>query len=46
MANRNLLKEMFRKLESSDYEFYFNSFNTDFDKESDKSCSENIFHFE
>ena len=34
---------MFRKLESSDDEFYFDSFDTDFDKESDNICSDNIF---
>ena len=42
MAKINSLKEVFRELESSDDEFYFDSFNTDFNKESDTICSENI----
>ena len=33
---------MFRELESSEDEFYIDSFTTDFDKESDNICSENI----
>ena len=40
MAKRNFLKEVFRELESSDDEFSFDSFNTDFDKESDNICSD------
>ena len=43
MAERNLLKEVFCELEISDDEIYFGSFNTEFDKESDNICSENIF---
>ena len=42
MAKTNLLKEVFREFKSSDDEFYSNSFNTDFDKETDNICSENI----
>ena len=33
---------MFHELERSGDEFYFDSFNTYFDKESDNICSENI----
>ena len=40
MVKRNLLKEEFPELESSDVEINFDSYNTDFDKESDNICSE------
>ena len=42
MAKSNVLKEVFRELESNDGEFYFDTFNTDFDKESFNICSKNI----
>ena len=42
MVKRNLLKEEFPELESSDVEINFDSYNTDFDKESDNICSEYI----
>ena len=39
----NLLKEEIRELESIDDEFYFHSFNTDFDRKNDNICPENNF---
>ena len=44
ISTRNSLisDDILYELKSSDDEFYFDSSNTDFDKESDNVCSENI----